>query len=669
MILRPALLALLIALAAPLTLATAGPGAPQVENLSVDDVTVIEGDGGTATATFTVTLSGISPDTVTVDYASADGTAVAPGDYSATSGTLTFLSGETTRAVTVDLNGEALDEEDETYTVELSNATNATIGDGTGLGTITDDDPLPALSVNDVTVTEGNGGTVDATFAVGLDNPSGRTVTVDFATANGTAAAPADYAATSGTLTFAAGQTTKQVTVQVNGDLLDEIDENFMLNLSGAGNATISDGAGVGAITDDDPLVGISVDDVSVLEGNFGLVSASFTVSLSSASGRSVSIDYATANGSAIAPVDYLAATGTLNFAAGETTKQVTVFINGDLLDEANETYFLNLSNAANATIADGQGLGTITNDDGPPSLSVNDVTVTEGDSGTTSATFTVTLAPASGQNVSVDYSTADGTATAPADYAATSGTLTFAPGQTTQTVTVSVAGDTVDELDETFTVNLSNAVNAAIADGTGLGTILDDDSLPALSINDVTVTEPDAGTTSATFTVSLNAASAHVVTVDYADGGRHRDCPGGLRRRLRQHQLRCRRDDEAGDRARQRRPARRGERDLLRQPHEPDERDDRRRTGPGHDHGQRPAAVALDQRRHGRRGQHRHGLGDLHGDPQHSERPTGHGRLCDCERDGGGACRLPGRQRHAHVHSRPDDQAGDRARQRRPAR
>ena len=108
--------------------------------------------------------------------------------------------------------------------------------------------------------------------------------------------------------------------------------------------------------------------------------------------------------------------------------------------------------------------MGTITNDDGAPGLSVNDVTVTEGDSGTTNATFTVTLAPASGQNVSVNYATADGTATAPADYAATSGTLTFAPGQTTKTVTVPVVGDTLDELDETYTLNLSNAVNAAIA-------------------------------------------------------------------------------------------------------------------------------------------------------------------------------------------------------------
>ena len=160
-------------------------------------------------------------------HATADGTAVAPGDYSAASGTLTFLSGETTQTVSVNVNGDALDEEDETYTVELSNATNATVADRTSLGTITDDDPLPALSVNDVTVTEGERRhEVDATFTVGLDKLTADRA-VDFATANGTAAAPADYAATGGTLTFTAGQTTKQVTVQVNGDLLDEIDENF----------------------------------------------------------------------------------------------------------------------------------------------------------------------------------------------------------------------------------------------------------------------------------------------------------------------------------------------------------------------------------------------------------------------------------------------------------
>ena len=480
-----------------------------------------EGDAGTVDATFTVSLNTASSRTITVDYATADGTATSPADYEAAAATLTFNPGQTAKTVTVHVNGDLLDEANEMFDVNLSNPSNVTIGDGEGLGTITDNDPLPAIAVNDVTVSEGDGGMVAATFTLSLNVPSGRSLSVDYATSDVTATAPADYLAANGTVTFAAGQTSKQVTVLVNGDLLDEANETFRVNLSNPVNATIADGQGTGTIADDDPPVAISVGDVTVLEGNFGTVSATFTVSLSTASGRSVGVDFATANGTATAPIDYLATNGTVTFAAGETTKQVTVLVNGDLVDEANETYFLNLSNAANATIADGQGLGTITNDDGPPSLSVNDVTVTEGDSGTTSATFTVTLAPASGQSVSVDYSTADGTATAPADYAATSGTLTFAPGQTTRTVTVQVAGDTLDEINETFTVNLSNAVNAAIADGTGLGTILDDDPLPALSINDVTVNESDAGTTSATFTVSLNAPSARVVSVNYgtADG------------------------------------------------------------------------------------------------------------------------------------------------------
>ena len=370
---------------------------------------------------------------ITVDYATADGTASSPADYGALSSTLTFNPGQTARTVTVSVNGDTLDEVNETYFLNLSNPSNVTIGDGQGLGTITDNDPLPALSVNDVIVTEGDSGTVAATFSLSLSVPSGRAVTVDYATADVTATAPSDYQAATGTVSFAAGQTSQQVTVLVNGDTLDEAAETFRLNLSNATNATLADPQGTGTIADDDPLVALSVNDASVLEGNSGTVSATFTVSLSLASGQTVTVNYATADGTATAPSDYTAASGTLSFSPGQTTRTVTVLVNGDTLDESTETYFLNLSNPGNATIADGQGLGTITNDDGQPSLSVNDVTVTEGDSGTTNATFTVTLAPASGQTVTVNYATADGTAIAPADYAATTGSLTFPPGQMTR--------------------------------------------------------------------------------------------------------------------------------------------------------------------------------------------------------------------------------------------
>jgi hypothetical protein len=220
----------------------------------------------------------------------------------------------------------------------------------------------------------------------------------------------------------------------------------------------------------------LSINDVTVTEGNTGTTSAIFTVTLSLASSQTVTVNYATANGTATAGSDYTATTGTVTFAPGATSQTITVAVLGDTRNEANETFFVNLSTPSNATIADGQGQGTILNDDALPALSINNVTVTEGNTGTTPAVFTVTLSVASGQTVTVNYATADGKATAGSDYTATAGTLTFTPGATSQTITVAVLGDTVKESTETFFVNLSNATNATIASGRGRGSILDND-------------------------------------------------------------------------------------------------------------------------------------------------------------------------------------------------
>ena len=152
--------------------------------------------------------------------------------------------------MTVAVRSDTLDEIDETFTVRLSNPSNATITDGVGLGTITDDDAPSGLSVNDVTITEGNSGTVAATFTVSLDVPNGHEVTrVDYATADRSAAAGSDYVAASGELIFAGGETTKAVTVTVNGDLLEEVNETYVLDLFSPDNATVVDGQGLGTIT------------------------------------------------------------------------------------------------------------------------------------------------------------------------------------------------------------------------------------------------------------------------------------------------------------------------------------------------------------------------------------------------------------------------------------
>jgi hypothetical protein len=249
--------------------------------------------------------------------------------------------------------------------LNLSAATGgAEIADAQGFCAVVDDDTA-AISVNDVSVAEGNGGARNATFAVSLSTPADHPISVHLATADGTARSPGDYQPVSGTVTFAPGQVLKAFNVAVNGDVIDESNEGFVVNLSGAtGGATIHDSQGLGIILDDD-TVGIRVNDVTVTEGNNGMVAATFTVFLSTQADHAVSVKYATANGAAVSPVDYLGATGTLGFAPGQTSKTVTVLVRGDLLDELNERFFLNLSAAGGgATIADAQGAATIIDDD-----------------------------------------------------------------------------------------------------------------------------------------------------------------------------------------------------------------------------------------------------------------------------------------------------------------
>ena len=291
----------------------------------------------------------------------------------------------------------------------------------------------PSLSINDVSLTEGNSGTKTATFTVTLAPTSTQTVTVAYGTANGTATAGSDYVTKTGTLTFAAGVSTRSVTVAVNGDTTAEADENFVVNLTSPSNAVVADAQGQATITNDDSSSSLSINDVSLTEGNSGTKTATLTVTLAPTSTQSVTVAYATANGTATAGSDYVTKSGTLTFAAGVATQTLTVTINGDSAIEPDETVLVNLSAPTNAVLGDAQGVATITNDD-QPSLTISDVSLTEGNSGTKTATFTVTLAPTSAQTVTVSFATANGTATAGSDYVAASGTLTFAAGVSAQT-------------------------------------------------------------------------------------------------------------------------------------------------------------------------------------------------------------------------------------------
>ncbi|MEO8256999.1 MAG: DUF4082 domain-containing protein [Acidobacteriota bacterium] len=484
--------------------------------LTINSTSVTEGNSVSATATFTVTLTPASAQTVTVAYATANGTAASGTDYTATSGTLTFTPGLTTRTFNVTVLGDTLDEANETFVVNLSNPVNGAIATAQGTGTIVDNDSAPSLSIGNVSVTEGNTGTKTASLAVTLSTASGQTVTVNYATANGSATAGSDYVAAAGTLTFAPGVTSQPVVVTINGDVLSETDETVLVNLSGAANAGISDSQGVLTIANDEPPQ-LNIDNDSVTEGTFFGVTATFTVSLTSASTQTVTVAYATANGTATAGSDYTAASGTLTFTPGTTSRTINVSVLTDTLDEANETFFVNLSNPVNVTIGTAQGIGTIVDSDSAPSLSIGNVSITEGNTGTKTGSLAVTLSTASGQAVTVNYTTANGSATAGTDYVAAAGTLTFAPGVTSQPVVVTINGDALGESDETVLVNLSGATNAGISDSQGILTITNDDPLPAITIGDVSITEGNSGTKIVTATLTLSPASTQTVTVNYA--------------------------------------------------------------------------------------------------------------------------------------------------------
>jgi Ca2+-binding RTX toxin-like protein len=222
----------------------------------------------------------------------------------------------------------------------------------------------------------------------------------------------------------------------------------------------------------------LSIGDISVTESETGTVDAVFTVAISSpAPEGGVGFSYTTVNGSAVAGLDYAAASAVAAaIPAGETQVTVAVAVSGDTLDEVDETFLVSLADVTNASVLDDQATGTILDNDPAPTLRVNNVSITEGNSGTKTLKFKVRLSAASGKTITVRYGTANGTARASSDYKAKSGTLTFLPGATAKTVKVAVRGDLLNEANETFFLNLRSPVNAAFADRTGRAIIVDND-------------------------------------------------------------------------------------------------------------------------------------------------------------------------------------------------
>jgi hypothetical protein len=519
---------------------TAG-GTPIV---SINDVAVDESTS--PVARFAVTLDRPAAGTVTVNWATADGSAVSGQDFAAASGTVTFQPGDTAQTVEVTLTNDALAEGSEQFRVQLSSASGATIGQGSGVATIGANDaavsPKPVLYADGVTVSEADG---YAQVALRLDAPSNTAIQVNYSTVNGYASSSlsTDYMAINDTLTFAPGQTLHTVRVPINtAENAAEPLENFYLTLSvpsaSTNFVTLSRSEIPVWIVDNDSTAGgtpiASVGDVTVDETTSQY--ARFVVTLDRPAAGIVTVNWATADGSAVAGQDFVGAGGTLTFLPGQTAQTAEVALVNDALAEGSEQFRVQLSAAAGATIGRGGGVATIGANDAAvspkPVLTVDDVTVSEADGW---AELVLRLDAPSNSQIQVNYSTSNGWASSSlsTDYIARSETVTFAPGQTVQTVKVPInTGDRTAETVENFYLNLS--VPSASTNFVTLSRseipvwIVDNDSTaggtPVAKVGDVTVDE--ATSQYARFAVTLDRPALDVVTIAWrtVDGA----APGG---------------------------------------------------------------------------------------------------------------------------------------------
>ena len=498
-------------------------GVPTV-GVTAGDASADEGDGGEGdarTVDITVYLTEASTSTVTVHYATADGTALAGQDYVAQSGTLTFAAGVTQQTIRVAVIGDTAVESDESFTITLSNASEgASILDGTATGVIRNDDVTPAalsIAATSADKAEGQSGSTSFTFTVtGTGDLSGGASASWAVGGEGVNGADfTDGELPSGVVNFAAGESSKVVTVEVAGDTAVEANESFSVTLSNPSTgAVIGTASATGVIRNDDTSLAIAATSADKAEGDIGATPFTFTVTRSGDLSGTSSVHWAV-SGDAVTDSDFiptedllpeadylsfiasiagvffpdfslfggLMPAGDVSFAAGESAKTITVWGLGETLVEGDQNFTVTLSGASAGTLIEGATAeGTLREDDAPVagSVFISDVSVTEGNSGTRLATFTVTRSGGTAA-FDIDYATSDGTATvANHDYVATSGTLHFADGDDGATFSVVVNGDTNFEADETFFANLSGATNGALlGSGTGTATILNDDAAP----------------------------------------------------------------------------------------------------------------------------------------------------------------------------------------------
>jgi len=487
-----------------------------VVSLATATLSTVE-TAGTVDLTVVLDQSGDVPVEVQMD--TADATAVAPGDYAAHSLILTIPVGQTSGVVTITINDDGQPEGDETFTVSLTSPSGATLGTpATAVVTILGDTSLPSISFANAAyaVNEHEGPVV---LDVVLDEVPVTEVSVQVTSIDGDAVAGADYTAVNQIVTFAVGETSKAVVIEITDDPIYEHAETFSVSLSapsGAGLGTTSETTVTINQSDWPPFVYLADG------GNYTAQYEAFEVlgeivipvRLSDPSGVTAEIDYATSGGTAVPGADYTEVSGTLTFDPGQTELFIVIPIFDDATPDNGEAFQITLSNPIDCTLdflSPDDGVITIF-DDLEFAFSQPSVSVSEGEA---NVQLVVTLSRAPGTEVTVEFSSADGTALAGQDYNAVSGALTFSPGVTSQVIDVPLIADTDIEDDETFSLSLSSSAVVPIGSPDTVEVTILDDERPevAFSLPSYSVAESGGQRTLA---VTLSFATAVDASVDF---------------------------------------------------------------------------------------------------------------------------------------------------------
>lgn len=498
--------------------------------VSVAATTASEGAAGHAgQLAFPVTLSLAAATPTTITYRTVDGSAHAGQDFQGTSsGSVVIPAGATTGSIIIPLIGDALYEDQEQLTLELtqvSGGNGAAMGSSTSaIGTIVDDDSV-LVTIADATVVEGQG--ASATLVVSLNATRSVATTVTYHTQGGSAVSGSDFqAVASGSLTIPGGALSGTVTIPILNDSVVEPSQTFSVVLDGA-----SGGSGVAlgqhatatvTIADDDH-VSLSLSGGSAAEPATGQSNATFTVSLSAPSATDTVVTYRTSDGTARAGSDYVAiAQGQVTIPAGETSHGITVPVLSDTLVEGDETFTLTLTNSSNPAIAvePGQSSATLTIlDEDRATVSIAGVTATEGDSSVHTVGLTISLTRPATAPVVVAYQTVAGSAEAGRDFVAASGQVTIASGATSAPLNIGILGDHIVEGDETFAVELTSIQGSA---GVTLATIhsatvtIDEDDSATVRIAPTTIGEGNDGSTAASFQLTLTNPATSPTIIHY---------------------------------------------------------------------------------------------------------------------------------------------------------